>query len=196
MNVARQYVAVRHESTDQSQEKFVKKPRDEQIKLPMVQLVDPITSKLLSPEPPSDILSRIKRSTHYVELVSQDPPLVKIIDRKEAAAERKASKAKLKQSKMEQKELQLSWKSEPSDIEHKLKKARAILGDGDMVNIAFARKARQRPPPVEEMQERLKQVVASLSDIAIEKKPMVVERGVGIVYLRPKSGKAANVDVD
>ena len=71
VNVARQYVAVRHTSTEQSQEKYVKKPRDEQINLPMVQLVDPVTSKLLSPESPSDILSRIDfgerhRGGHYI----------------------------------------------------------------------------------------------------------------------------------
>lgn len=191
LGVARASV-VRCKST-QDGGKFIQKPRNEKIALSVVHLVDPQTEKLLPLEPLADILARVKMQTHFVELVGQDPPVVKIIDRKEAAAERKAHKIHLKKSQMEQKELQLSWNSAPADIQHKLKKARAMLEDGDMVNIAFARKAKQKPPPLEDMEERLQEVAKSLEDVAIEKRPMTLERGVGIVYLRAKSSKGGAV---
>ena len=101
--------------------KYIKRPRNEQIKFEMVQLVDE-QNKLRPPEPLRDILAQIKLRTHFVELVQEDPPVVKIGSKEAEQKARKAAKMKEKVSKMERKEIQVTWNVTDSDLDHKIRK--------------------------------------------------------------------------
>lgn len=95
--------------------------RNEEIKIETVQRVGS-DGKLCPPEALSDILDSMKRKTHFVELVSPDPPVVRIMCKSELNAMRKAQKEKTRNTKMEQKEIQMTWNVGDTDFDHKIKK--------------------------------------------------------------------------
>ncbi|KAL5527150.1 hypothetical protein ACEPAG_5941 [Sanghuangporus baumii] len=173
--------------------KYIKGPRDNGIKIPIVQLVDE-NNKLCPPEPLEDILSRVKQRTHYVELVQKDPPIVKIGSREAEREARKATKTKERASKMERKEIQVTWNVTDSDLDHKIKKARDQLERNNLVDFAFAPKAKHRPPSIQAMEERMEKVVDALQDIARERQDRTLDRGVGIVFLRLDKSKAERTE--
>lgn len=72
--------------------------------------------------------------------------------------------------------------------------AREQLEKNNMVDIAFAPKAKQRSPSIPEMQEKLQSVVDTLQDIAVEKRERTLMRGAGVVYLRPVKAKLPESD--
>ncbi|KAL5508488.1 hypothetical protein ACEPAH_6107 [Sanghuangporus vaninii] len=175
--------------------KYIKGPRDNGIKIQTVQLVDE-NNKLCPPEPLEDILGRVKQRTHYVELVQENPPIVKIGSREAEREARKAAKTKerAKASKMERKEIQATWNVTDSDLDHKIKKAREQLERNNLVDFAFAPKANQRPPSLQAMEERMGKVVDALQDIARERQDRTLDRGVGIVFLRLDKLKAQRTE--
>ena len=166
-----------------------RKPRNNEIKLPLVQLVDPVTQKLQDPAPPSEIVAKADMKNFYVELVSQEPPIVRLVNRKDAHVAKLARKAKLKQVKVEHKELQMTWNVADTDVAHKLRKAREHLAGGNFVDIAFAPKARQPKLQHQEMVQKMELVVETLKDVADQRQDWTLERNVGVVYLKPISTK-------
>lgn len=72
--------------------------------------------------------------------------------------------------------------------------AREQFEKNNMVDIAFAPKAKQRSPSPPEMQERLQSVVDALQDVAVEKRERTIMRGAGVVYLRPVKAKLPESD--
>ncbi|THH11270.1 hypothetical protein EW145_g773 [Phellinidium pouzarii] len=171
-----------------------RKPKNEEINKMFVQRVEPETNKLLPPERLAHLLVSIDRKTHFIELVQDDPPVVKIINKKEAHAFRKAYQAKKKEQKKEQKEVQMTWNVGAMDLVHKLQKARKHLERGNMVDIAFAPKAKQELPSRKEMLEKMQHVLDTLNDVAREKHQQTLERNVGVVSLRPQKSKSSMED--
>ncbi|KAH8102807.1 hypothetical protein DFH11DRAFT_323502 [Phellopilus nigrolimitatus] len=163
--------------------------RNEEIDLRSVYVVNAETTKLGPRTPLHAVLAGVNRSTHFVELVSRDPPVVKIVDSKAAHAARKALKARLRATRMEQKEVQMTWNVGAEDIAHKLRNARAQLVRGNMVDVAFAPKSKQPLPPRDEMRRKMQQVVDFVQDIAVEKQERTLLRNVGVVSLRPVKTK-------
>ena len=160
--------------------------KNENIPHKIVQLVNE-QEQLLPPEQTADILARINHETHFLELVRDVPPIVKIRDKKAFLKARKTQKAQQRASTMEQKEIQMTWNVGQKDLETKLKKARDHLIRGNMVDIAFAPKSGQAKPTLEEMQSKMQMTVDLLSDVAKEKgnREIVGGKCAGIVSLRP-----------
>lgn len=107
----------------------------------VVQLVDPSTNTLTEPQPLHSI--QFDRSTHELRLVSDSPPVVKLISLAEEAEKAKQLEVKLKLNRktaFEDKEVQISWNSADGDLKHKLDVARGFLERGDRVHMVFAPK--------------------------------------------------------
>lgn len=107
----------------------------------IVQLVDATTNTLTDPQPLHSI--RFDKTTHELRLVSDSPPVVKLISLADEAEKAKALEVKLKLNRktaFEDKEVQISWNSADGDLRHKLDIARGFLERGDRVHMVFAPK--------------------------------------------------------
>ncbi|KAI0253029.1 hypothetical protein BJV78DRAFT_1281131 [Lactifluus subvellereus] len=175
-----------------------------------VRVVDPETRKPLSPKLLTEVIDDLatetqrKRGdgppkvfvTQYAQLVA--PPseatggyaLVKLIDRKEAAAREKAQRLKARASRRasEEKEIQFAWGIGAADIQHKLRKARQELLRGVRVQLLFARKATggaQRDLGTKaKLNALVTQVVEALGDVAREWRMRDERRNMVVVYLQ------------
>jgi translation initiation factor IF-3 len=154
-------------------------PRDEAIRLPLVQLVHPDTKALLPPVPPAALLAALNRDTHWLELVQRAPPIVRRVDKKAAYAAARAQH-KAKAPPMRTAELQLTWHVAPGDLATKLRKARAELEGGARVDLVFALKPRAPPAPPA---KRAALLDAWAQGVAVEAKPRTEERQHTIVHL-------------
>jgi translation initiation factor IF-3 len=163
--------------------------RNERIGRPVVQLVDPETGKLREPERLTDVVARIDKEHYYVELVNEEPPIVKIISKKDDYLKKKAAKLKAKEAKgrqMETKELQMTWGVAVGDIEHKMKKARQELERGNRVELVYAKKKRQPVPSPADQEAVVNAAVQKVEDIAMEWKARYVQKTMTVVYLQPQ----------
>ena len=104
------------------------------------------------------IMYDVDLKTHSVLLVSEDPPVIKIVSRiEEMRAEKRRSFDQKTQKKMQlpEKEVQISWNSADGDLETKLNHAKGLLENGHKVMLVFAprggRKKRQTPERMEFM---------------------------------------------
>ncbi|KAJ1308301.1 hypothetical protein OPQ81_004014 [Rhizoctonia solani] len=112
-----------------------------------VRLVNSETNRLEPETKLKDLLASIDLEANFVQLVSTDPPdggkpLVKIINKHDAAQKERDQKAKKKEQKKaasgrESKEIQLSWNVEPGDLKHKLSKVIKELEKKNRVTISF-----------------------------------------------------------
>lgn len=163
-----------------------KRLTDDNIPFNRVRLAD---SESLHPLAPlSTILSSIDRKTHHVELVADTPdPIVKIVNTKEAREKFKELKKRAQAAARAQvrKEIQVTWGVAPGDLAHKLQKARQELMGGKKVDLIFASKQGQVVPTKQEMDDRLKGVLETLSDAGKEYLPREVRKAATILYLRP-----------
>lgn len=158
------------------------------IKHRVVQLVDQETGVPGPPRNLEDILASVDETTHYVELVSETPVLVKIYDRAEMKLRHLARKARVKVSakRNQRKEIQLTWNTQPGDMAHKLAKVREELEKGCRVDLVFAPKPNTEPPRMMVMRQRLDEFVASCVDLSSEWRERVFERGMALAFLQSK----------
>ncbi|EAU80572.1 hypothetical protein CC1G_09969 [Coprinopsis cinerea okayama7 len=174
-----------------------KKRRNEKIGLPFVQLLDTQTNTPGPMRPLQEILDSLNLEEYYVELVSETPPVVRIVDIKEARAgtlaERQKSKRGAGQKDMH-KEAQLTWSMAEADEAHKLSKVREDLEKGYRVDIVFSPKPRARAPAQMEMRFKLEEVRKKFDDVAKEWKAMSVDKRMGVLYLQSKVKVTAKVD--
>ncbi|KAJ7638394.1 hypothetical protein FB45DRAFT_1023189 [Roridomyces roridus] len=133
-----------------------------------------------------DLLERIDHRNQWVELVAQEPPVVKIIDKKARLALQKQAKEKAREvaRKNMVKEVQLTWMSEAGDLQHKLTRARAYLEMGARVDIVFSPKPKVTNPPPHVQREKIGEIVETLADVSTEFKPVEWRRGMAIVSLK------------
>lgn len=107
----------------------------------IVQLVDSETNTLQPAQPLHSIV--YDKTTHELRLVSDSPPVVKLINLADEADKARALEVKLKLNRktaFEDKEVQISWNSADGDLKHKLDIARGFLERGDRVHMVFAPK--------------------------------------------------------
>lgn len=175
-----------------------------------VRVVDPETRKPLPPKLLTQVIDDLATEiqpkkgagppkvfvTQYAQLVA--PPsestggyaLVKLIDRKEAAAREKSQRLKAQASRRasEEKEIQFAWGIGAADIQHKLRKARQELLRGVRVQLLFARKATGGPQrdlgTRAKMNALVTQVVEALGDVAREWRMRDERRNMVVVYLQ------------
>jgi translation initiation factor IF-3 len=185
-------------------------PINNDIPYTYVRVVDPETRKPLPPRPLADVVNNLTTDiqpkqgdgppkifvTQFAQLVA--PPseatngyaLVKLVDRREAAAREKTQRLKAKASRKasEEKEIQFAWSIGAGDVQHKLRKARQELERGARVQLVFARKASrgsQRDSATSAKQNGLvAQVVEELTDVAREWRMRDERRNMVVVYLQ------------
>lgn len=160
--------------------------RDYNIPYHTVQLVNE-DGRLEPPTSLSRVITSIDSKNQFVELVSEDPkPLVKIKNKKEEYNKMKEWKRRQKEVAASniQKEIQMTWGVESGDLEHKLKKVRKELERGTRVDLVYAPKTNQIIPSPTVMENRIKETVEMLSDIAKEWMPRRIEKGVAVLYLK------------
>ena len=118
--------------------------RDADIPFPLVQLVSPVDNSISAPQPLRNLLRTYDHTTHFLQLVSSDPPVVKLLDKVEEYRKTRESEAKAtlrKRTAAEEKEVQISWASASGDVAHKIDQARTIIERGDRVRLVFAPRA-------------------------------------------------------
>ena len=180
------------------------------IPYPYVRVVDPETRKPLPPQPLTEVINNLATGlqpkkaggpakpfvTQYAQLVA--PPseatdgyaLVKLVDRREAAAREKAQRLKAQTSRRasEEKEIQFAWGIGAADVQHKLRKARQELSRGVRVQLVFARKASggaERDPSTKtKLNLLVNQVVEALVDVGKEWRIRDERKNLVAVYLQ------------
>jgi translation initiation factor IF-3 len=185
-------------------------PINNDIPYTYVRVVDPETRKPLPPRPLTEVVDNLTTEvqpkkgggppkifvTQFAQLVA--PPseatngyaLVKLVDRREAAAREKSQRLKAQASRKasEEKEIQFAWSIGAADAQHKLRKARLELERGVRVQLVFASKATggaQRDSGTRTKQNALvAQVVEELTDVAREWRRRDERRNMVVVYLQ------------
>ncbi|KAI9511291.1 hypothetical protein F5148DRAFT_965577, partial [Russula earlei] len=175
-----------------------------------VRVVDPETRKPLPPKPLTEVVNNLATETQpkqrggppktfvtqFAQLVA--PPskatdgyaLVKIVDRREAAARERAQRLKAQVSRRatEEKEIQFAWGIGAADVRHKLWKARQELERGVRVQLVFARKATggaERDSGTKAKQTALvTRVVESLAAVGKEWRVRDERSNMVVVYLQ------------
>ncbi|KAJ3842617.1 hypothetical protein F5878DRAFT_607230 [Lentinula raphanica] len=134
-----------------------------------------------------DLLAKIDKDDFYVELQAMEPlAVVKVINRKEAAARKKQAKEQQKQNakKNVKKEFQFTWGMAMGDLEHRLDRAKAELKRGARVDLVFAPKSGQKAPPVAEMREKMQLIADKVADVGVEWKSRELDRGIGALFMQ------------
>jgi len=163
---------------------YNKPPRNLEITHAIVQLVNPETKRLDPPRPYTEILNSVVLKDNFVELVSSDPPIVKIVNKREANAARKGMKERKRvQPKNEMKEVQMTWGVGASDLSHKLKKVQEELERGNRVTLVFAPRSKRPVPRPQEMEAFLDEVTEKVSTFAKESHPRTLEKNAAVIYL-------------
>ena len=180
-------------------------PINNDIPYPYVRVVDPETRKPLPPQSLTEVINNLATEsggpakasvTQYALLVA--PPseatdgyaLVKLVDRREAAAREKARRSKAHASRRasEEKEIQFAWGIGTADVQHKLRKARQELLRGVRVQLVFARRASggaERDSSTRtKLTELVNQVVEALVDVGKEWRIRDERKNMVAVYLQ------------
>lgn len=129
--------------------------KDEDIPHEVVVLVDPATKGLLPPSTLSGLLASLDRTRYAIQLVdpAHDPPICRILDKKEQYQREKDKKAKALERAKDPtttpgagggapKEVHLTWGVSAHDLEHKLKKGKEMLARGKRVLVCLGDKKR------------------------------------------------------
>lgn len=186
--------------------------RDEKIKHSHVRLVDPDTGALGPLTALSEVIriahNRVdsssdeqpafsdddddkkvkwwKKRKYSVELVSSEPtPIVRMVDLGEEYRKNRDSSKKKKESVVKEKEIQMTWSVAEGDLEHKMRKIREALEEGERVVIGFTRKKGQPYPKPEDMAAKLQEAAETLADVAVEwKARAILPNHTGFIYIK------------
>ena len=165
------------------------RPTNEDIGYTLVQVVNK-EGRLDPPQPLSVVLAALDLKTHMVQLVTDDQPIVKILDKKEVFDKLKALKrAKSNSQRLlpEDKEIQMTWGVANSDLAHKVGKVRKELEKKNRVNLVFAPKKRQPVPSPTERNEKVNEVLEMLKDIGTESRPRTFLKSLLTLHLEAKT---------
>lgn len=177
--------------------------RDENIPFRIARLVDPKTNQLGPPVSVRGLLAEIqadndRRRWQSIELVAADPePVIKLVDRREEYRKnnqdrRERQEKRKRNEKVEtvsaprEKEVQMTWGVAAGDLEHKLKKARDALQQGNMVSVVYAPKKGQPMPSKSDIEERIRYTNELLSDVGQEWKPTEIQGFTTAIYLKAR----------
>ncbi|KAJ6543898.1 hypothetical protein B0H19DRAFT_1034171 [Mycena capillaripes] len=166
----------------------IRRPRNGDIPYADVSLVHDDNS--LTKVSLKSLLNSINHQEEWVELVDEKPePVVKIIKKRVALKLQKQLKERQREGARKNivKEMQLTWGSGQGDLEHKLARIREYLAIGAKVDIVFSTKPKTIPPPVKDMQEKVKNTIESLADIAKEWKPVEWRKNMAAIFLQGKA---------
>lgn len=167
--------------------RFMHRPKDEDIKHNRVQVVN-AEGKLEPPIPLATILASLDRKKYFVQLVTDNQPIVKILDKQEAYKKAKALKRAKKAADRgpEEKEIQMTWGVATGDLSHKMDKVRTELEKKNRVSLIFAPKKGQPVPPPNERDEKMNEILEMLKDIGQESRPRTVLRSHLTLHLEAR----------
>lgn len=152
------------------------KLRDEDIRAPLVRLVDPASGQLQGPFQPRDILSKIDRKAYALLQVTEAPaeargraewhlnelPICRLISKRQAY-QKEREKKKASPSAAPPKVLQLSWNVTENDLTHKIARARKDLERGARLRtVIVSKKGTPRVLPGSQEDERRTELVETL----------------------------------
>ncbi|KAJ6516382.1 hypothetical protein C8R45DRAFT_763541, partial [Mycena sanguinolenta] len=160
-------------------------PRDESIPYEEVSVVQEDNSLVKTSL--KTLLRDLDRTKVWVELVAVKPePVVRIVLKKAAVAAQKKQREKQRASarKNTVKEVQLTWGSEPGDIEHKLARVRSFLEIGQKVDVVFSTKPKTQPPSAAVQQAKVKETIESLADTSKEWKSVEWRKDMAAIFLQ------------
>jgi translation initiation factor IF-3 len=171
--------------------------RDEDIPHQTIVLVDPSTKSLLPPSTLSSLLAALDRDRYAIQLVdpSNDPPICRILDKKEAYQKAKDKKVKDAERAATQvanaggeiKEVHLTWGVSEHDLEHKLKKGRELLAKGNRLLVGLSDKKRAVKVSHDVRNQVIKQVEQSLEGHGVLKgRPTNRDGAVWLEFSKPK----------
>lgn len=172
-----------------------KRRRGAKIGLKRVHVQDP-SSGLVGPLQSLDELLESTKDEYIVELIEENPPIVKLLDIKEARAAtlEERLRAKRKGGTEDLKEAQLTWTIDPADEAHRLQKVREDLEKGNVkFDLTFQTKKKQKPPPRSEMQAKIEGIAESLEDVAKQWKPYEITYTSATLYLQSKTRVSTKV---
>ncbi|EJU06090.1 hypothetical protein DACRYDRAFT_97692 [Dacryopinax primogenitus] len=165
-------------------------PRNEKIKFEMVQLIDRETRTLGPLRPLVDILAEIRKGKEFVQLVSHERPLVKIItfDEDRRAERTRKTQQRAARAAGRSKEVQISWQSEAGDLAHKLDKVREVLAEHNRVSVLLSGRPKT-PPPTDEKRAEMEKKVYKVAEAMGAFEVGEPERGRrhSILNFRPKT---------
>ncbi|APA11042.1 hypothetical protein SS1G_03237 [Sclerotinia sclerotiorum 1980 UF-70] len=130
-------------------------PRDEEIKDLYVRLKNS-EQRLDPPKATSEILKSINLKTHMLQIIAYsddgEPPIAKIIDKGEAARQKRLAKKK-KNPATVTKTIEMNWAIGKNDLSHRLQRIREFLEKGNKVEVVLAEKRKGRRASGEEAGE-------------------------------------------
>jgi len=152
------------------------KLRDDDIRAPLVRLVDPASGQLQGPFQPRDILAKIDRKAYALLQVTETPaeahsraewhmdelPICRLISKRQAY-QKEREKKKAPPSAAPPKVLQLSWNVTANDLTHKIARARKDLERGARLRtVIVSKKGTPRVLPGSQEDERRTALVDTL----------------------------------
>ncbi|GAA5843213.1 hypothetical protein JCM3766R1_006622 [Sporobolomyces carnicolor] len=184
-------------ASSRAPQKSTKIPRDEDIPHETIVLVDPTTKSLLPPSTLSSLLAALDRDRYAIQLVdpSNNPPICRILDKKEAYQKAKEKKAKDAERAATQvanaggdvKEVHLTWGVSEHDLEHKLKKGRELLAKGHRLLVGLSDKKRAVKVSYDVRNQVVKQVEQALEGHGVLKgRPANRDGAVWLEFTKPK----------
>ncbi|KAH6896463.1 hypothetical protein BKA70DRAFT_1316531 [Coprinopsis sp. MPI-PUGE-AT-0042] len=144
-----------------------------------------------------EIIESVDPNEFAVELVSEDPPVVKLVNLEKARLETLMARQKSKKGAGQRdlhKEVQLTWSMAEADETHKLLKARQELEKGNRVDLVYSPKKGTKPPPKLEIQFKIKEIMQKFEDVAKEAKPATFDYRMGVLHLQPKHKVSMKLD--
>jgi translation initiation factor IF-3 len=162
-------------------------PKNKNIKFSHVHVVN-AEGKLDPLRPLSELLVAYPRKEFVIQQVTEDRPIVRIIDSKTAFEKEKAIKRANKAAEKQQinKEIQMTWGVAMGDLTHKISKVRAELEKNNRVDLIFAPKKRQAVPSPKERGEKAGEVLEMLKDVGQESKPRTMLKSHLTLHLEAK----------
>lgn len=168
-----------------------RRPINDDIRYEYVQIVNE-EGKLDPPVSLATVLANINHKKFFVQLATDEQPIVKILNKdeeyKKAKARAKAKKAANRAP--EQKEIQMSWGVAAGDLGHKLDKVRKELEKFNRVDLVFAPKKKQPLPDPDERAAKVAEVLETLRDVGVEWKPRTFQKALMMLHLKGLGPKA------
>ncbi|KAF7331793.1 hypothetical protein MKEN_00059300 [Mycena kentingensis (nom. inval.)] len=134
-----------------------------------------------------ELLKQTDLKTDRIELVVSEPfPIVEIINMREQATKERAQKEKLRgiARREQRKEVQFTWGSAQSDIDHRLTRVGPHLDIGGGIDIVFSTKTRTVPPHISVQKEKVNALIERVTPIATLWRPTDWRKNLAVIYLR------------
>lgn len=167
-------------------------------KAPINEAIDSLYVQLVNAEnsldPPvrlSKVLDSFDHREYFLVQVSpgatHQPPICKLLNKKETQDKEKAKAKAIKASRVQTKQLELNWAIDAHDLEHRLKQLSNFLNKGRRVEVILTRKKGKRAATVEEIKHVMQSVLDTTRELGgTQVKAMEGEPGKHVIMTLKK----------